>query len=61
MGGGIEYAFTRNWSGKVEYNYMDFGTKDLNFCGGGYCDPFRVFQRLHEVKVGLNYRFDWLR
>jgi len=57
VGGGIEYAFTRNWSGKVEYNYMDFGNKDVNFCVKSECEALSVLQRLHQMKVGLNYRF----
>ena len=61
FGGGVEYAFTHNWSGKVEYNYMDFGTKSVNFCGGGSCRPVDVQQRIHAVKVGVNYKFDWGR
>jgi len=31
VGAGVEYAFAPNWSAKVEYNYMDFGTKDYLF------------------------------
>ena len=31
VGGGLEYLFTQNWSGKVEYQYYDFGT--VNFVG----------------------------
>ena len=27
---GWEYAFAPNWSVKLEYNYMDFGTKATN-------------------------------
>src|SRR5262249_25011994 len=39
-GGGIEYAVTANWSGKLQYNYMDFGTRQLRLQGptsGGIC------------------------
>jgi outer membrane immunogenic protein len=62
FGTGIEYAFTRNWSGKVEYNYLDFGTKDIVWCEGSECsDPYSVKQRIHTVKAGVNYRFDWIR
>ena len=32
-GFGIEYAFLNNWSAKLEYDYMDFGTKNLTFVG----------------------------
>jgi opacity protein-like surface antigen len=29
VGAGIEYALGRNWSAKIEYDYMDLGTKSL--------------------------------
>ena len=32
LGGGVEYAFTPNWSFKVEYNYVDFGSKNSQRC-----------------------------
>jgi hypothetical protein len=27
---GVEYAFLPNWSAKLEYNYIDFGTRSFN-------------------------------
>ena len=27
LGAGVEFAFTNSISGKLEYNYMDFGTR----------------------------------
>lgn len=52
-GGGVEFAFQRDWSMKIEYLYMDFGTdKSSNFDG----DRFSHDNSLHTVKVGLNYR-----
>ena len=30
-GAGIEYSFTDNWSAKIEYNYLDFGTRAVRF------------------------------
>jgi outer membrane immunogenic protein len=63
FGTGIEYAFLPNWSAKVEYNYIDFGTETYNFpltvvapaatvnFGTG------IHERLHLVKAGLNFRF----
>jgi outer membrane immunogenic protein len=56
FGGGVEYAFTPKWSGKIEYNYMDFGNKGVDFCEGGQCETFDIRQRIHAVKVGLNYK-----
>jgi opacity protein-like surface antigen len=28
---GVEYALTRNWSAKLEYDFMDFGTARFGF------------------------------
>ena len=58
VGGGLEYLFTQNWSGKVEYQYYDLGT--VNFVGPApalIAGNFRNDQ--HTIKVGLNYRFNW--
>ena len=52
VGGGLEYLFTQNWSGKIEYQYYDFG--NVNYFG---VRDFRNDE--HTVKVGLNYRFNW--
>jgi outer membrane immunogenic protein len=50
-GGGLEWAFTPQWSAKVEYLYSNLGT---------YQDTFGVAQKtssltLNTVKVGLDY------
>lgn len=56
VGGGLEYLFTQNWSGKLEYQYYDFGT--TNFVTPGLVvGGFRNDE--HTIKVGLNYRFNW--
>ena len=52
VGGGLEYLFAPNWSGKIEYQYYDFGNVDL---GNG----FSAKNDEHVVKAGLNYRFNW--
>ena len=31
LGAGVEFAFTNSISGKLEYNYMDFGTRTYTF------------------------------
>jgi len=63
VGGGIEYAFTPSWSGKLEYDFLDFGTRRTGTftCSGECFDTFSfdLQQRISMVKVGLNYRFDW--
>ena len=60
VGVGLEYALTRNWSAKIEYNYMDFGTKRTLFTDpdgdAGFAD---IRQRVSVVKAGVNYKFDW--
>lgn len=58
IGGGLEYGFAPNWSAKVEYNYLDFGTNWLSFsggAGGAYMED--ITERVHLVKIGVNYRF----
>jgi high affinity Mn2+ porin len=55
-GAGIEYALAGNWTAKVEYNYIDLGTKtyslDIPAQSTLVVDP-----KVHIVKIGLNYRF----
>lgn len=52
LGAGVEYAFQRELSVKIEYLYMDFGEDQSgNFDG----DRFRHENDIHTVKVGLNY------
>lgn len=62
-GGGLEWAFTPQWSAKLEYLYSDLGT---------YQDTFATAQKtssltLNTLKAGLEYHgnilatlFDWL-
>jgi outer membrane immunogenic protein len=62
FGAGAEYAFTPNVTAFIEYNYMDFGTENLTYACSGACDPTILADnsnKLHVVKAGLNYRFNW--
>ena len=55
VGGGLEYLFTQNWSGKVEYQYYDFGNVTFltpALAVGGFKNDE------HTIKAGLNYRFN---
>jgi outer membrane immunogenic protein len=64
IGAGLEYGAWGNWSWKLEYNFMDFGHRNIHFdnavldCIG--CDLRRDLDadlRISVVKFGLNYRF----
>ncbi len=57
-GAGIEYAFTSNLTGKIEYNYLDFGSKNETLTFDGVSAP--ITSKLHDnvVKVGLNWLFN---
>ena len=56
VGAGLEYMFTPNFSGKLEYQYYDFGTVSVNNALG-FVGSFRNDQ--HTIKAGLNYRFNF--
>ena len=61
-GGGMEIALQRNWSAKLEYDFMDFGTRnypiDLTPTSIALATA-DIKQRIQVVKFGLNYRFGW--
>lgn len=54
VGTGLEWGVAPNWSAKVEYNYMDFGTDRFALPASTDIDT-----QVHAVKFGLNYRFPW--
>ena len=56
--------FAPNWSGFIEYNYMDFDTDNLRFAVappvlGITAVNANVDDKLHVIKAGLNWRFNW--
>ncbi|CAN5285720.1 carbohydrate porin [soil metagenome] len=55
-GAGVEYALGRNWSGKVEYNYIDLGARTYGL-GDVPLPDVSVDPKVHAVKFGVNYRF----
>lgn len=64
VGGGLEWAMSRNWSLKAEYLYIDLGDEDYSLQGttkpGGnvpYVETFGSDIELHTVRGGINYRF----
>jgi outer membrane immunogenic protein len=62
-GAGLEYAFTNNWTARIEYDYV--GLNDTTFTApatfpvvGG--DVFTTHNRnIQIVTVGINYLFNW--
>ena len=59
VGAGWEYAFSGNWSGKIEYNYLHLGKDADSLCSvvSGPCQDLELKQHIQLVKVGINYRF----
>ncbi|OYX12148.1 MAG: hypothetical protein B7Z15_10440 [Rhizobiales bacterium 32-66-8] len=55
VGAGVEYAFTNNWTAKIEYQYIDLE-------GSTYTLPatfgsIAADTNLNVVKLGVNYKF----
>jgi len=59
VGAGLEYLFTQNWSGKVEYQYYDFGKTTFAAPSPAGIVGLSSKNDEHTVKAGLNYRFNW--
>jgi outer membrane immunogenic protein len=63
VGAGVEYALAGNWSAFLQYNYVDFGTRDLQLTTllSDGLTPFteNIRDQIHVIKAGINYRFNW--
>jgi outer membrane immunogenic protein len=70
VGGGLEWMFAPGWSVFSEYNYMDFGTRDVNLyatgllvpafgAAGALSDTIAMRIRSQEVIFGVNYKFNF--
>ena len=57
LGAGWEYAFGNNWSGKIEYNFLDLSDASRTFNRGGNFATVTLDPEAHILKLGLNYRF----
>jgi len=55
LGAGVEYAFTPNWTAKIEYLYYGFGDRRNVVVAAAPGD--RVRTDIHTVKLGINYLF----
>jgi outer membrane immunogenic protein len=56
-GGGAEWVFSRHWSAILEYDYYQFGTKNvlMNDLGNVVSGTMDVRQSVQVVKTGLNF------
>jgi outer membrane autotransporter protein len=56
VGVGFEFGITKQLSTKVEYDYLNFGTKTLVFADPLVPVTASIKEAFNQVKVGLNYR-----
>ena len=54
-GAGVEVAVSGNWSGKLEYDYVDLASRSYDLTSFGLPNV-KVDPRIHVLKFGLNYR-----
>jgi outer membrane immunogenic protein len=58
LGAGVEYAFTPNWTAKVEYDYLGLrgwtATSPVDVV-----DTVNLKRQLNIVMAGINYKFGW--
>ena len=61
VGAGVEWAFTGNWSAKIEYDYLGLGSQTFTSPGPFLAgDTFNTGNgNIQMVKFGINYRFGW--
>ena len=70
VGAGLEWMFARGWSVFGEYNYMDFGTKNVDFVStgaggvafgpaGSLSDTVAIRLTAQTALVGVNYKFNF--
>ena len=60
-GGGLEHAFSDNFSGRIEYLYVGMDDADFSMTDGAATtlDATQEFDDIHMVRVGLTYNFGW--
>jgi outer membrane immunogenic protein len=57
IGAGLEYAFTDNIIGRVEYRYTDYGDKKRSGPFQFASQPVRIDLSTNDVRVGVAYKF----
>ncbi len=56
-GGGVDYAFTPNWEGNIEYRYADLGSQNTTLTGAAAGFVGHNEFNYNMIRVGLTYRF----
>jgi outer membrane immunogenic protein len=51
---GVEYWIDPHWAARIQYNFYDFGSHDLNLASDF---PIATELRIHTVTAGVDYRF----
>ena len=51
---GVEYMIDPHWSARIQYNFYDFGSKDVAL---PTFPTISTEARLHSITAGVNYRF----
>lgn len=57
VGAGLEYALDNNWSAKIEYDYLGFGSQSMNFATPLESVSSNASLNVQEIKAGINFRF----
>ena len=58
IGGGVEWAITRNWLARAEYRYADYGTwRQTSFAGTVASSVFDTTMTTQTALAGLAYKF----
>jgi outer membrane immunogenic protein len=55
LGVGVEYAFTDNWVGRVDYRYSDYDGEDGSWYEGD--SDYDLDLETNELRLGVSYRF----
>ena len=57
-GAGVEWAFTNDWSARLEYDYYDFGHSNvlMSDAANAFASIVTYRQSAQMVKLGLNFR-----
>jgi opacity protein-like surface antigen len=61
IGGGVEARLIGNWTGKIEYLYLDFGSMTTTINNQGVMTltaSFNSHTADNLVRAGINYKFD---